>query len=1606
VYGGGADLRFIPVVRDPSAWYHIVIAVDIDQAISANTVKCWINGVQITTVGTQGGSPGTPSWPTSATNWPINQAGVYQRIGGNAGGGTLDGQFAEVNFIDGVQLQPTLFGQLDTNNAWVPVAYTGSYGTNGFYLPFNNAATSQTLGYDASLTGTPTYGADQDPYRGSVALHLTGNGPAGGQNNSFADSGPNNYAISKTASPVATSFPAQGSFSPFPLNTNTPYNPAVHGASAYFPGSNTTLTSTVPAFGTGNFTIEFWYYPTDLSGTNRNVLDNRSTTGDSTSPFIRSNSSNGAQLCIVANSSTQYAVTPTLTVNAWQHVAFVRTSGSVTSYVNGVAGTTSALATNFTSTALLLGGFIDTQASPYGTTAYISSLRITPAAIYTAAFTPTMRPFGTLTNNLLTFSEDFANSGWGKDGGISVTPNYGIAPDGNPNMTLMSRAAGTLSNWAALTWANFVGAGNNAGKTYTFSIWVQAVSGTVGGSIAISDVIYNTNTVAFTATTTAQRVSLSYNGPSGTWNASSAYIGGGINLNSVGTSVLVWGAQLEVASAASNYTPTPANFSTAPSLLLNFANAAVADSTGANNIITPGTATISSASKYGSGALTFDGSGGATNSSSMIIATNSNLAMGTNDFTIEFWLNSNTGNDNYRRIVSSSNGAFTSGTMCFRHQIGGSFLFGNTSAAVTCTLTPGTWYHICYSRKNYTGYAYLNGQLVGTYTDNNNYTEQIQWLGGYYTAGNEQYSGLLDDVRITKGIARYQATFAPPSRALPETGGKSFVTTNVNAGVVKQFTTVGTTSWTAPTDVTQVEVLVVAGGGGGVSGGGGSGGVIYNNSYPVTPGQTYTVSVGAGGNAGNCDIGAGTTGTNGGNSVFGALTAIGGGAGGQAGGAQAGVAGGSGGGAAANGGSANNGGAGTAGQGFAGGANGGFTTSPYGVGGGGGAGAVGVSATSAGAFAGGGGLQFGISGTAQFYAGGGGAGAYTGAGAGGAGGSSVGGTGSTGNTNNSTAGATNTGSGGGGGRSNNLGSAGGSGIVIVRYTTAAVGNTSDATTDNLTDSPTLYGHDMGLGGEVVGNYATFNPIYAQSATVTLSNGNLTASNPSTWVRALGTIAVSTGKWYFESTPSAGNWHMTGVEQPIYGTTHIGGSAGTKGIALVYDPSNTRGDISYNGGNSVYTGGSATFNTGDIIGVALDLDNNNVKLYKNNVLQYNLSNLLQAGAYYTFGVSLYSGGTISGNFGQRAWAYTPPQGFSALTTKNLPRPAVGSAAANPNQYFGVSTWTQGATDVTLVNAGGFQPDLVWIKSRSVAQNHYLMDSVRGTTSLLRSNGTSAESTGFTWITFNSNGFTPSSANTVTNTYTYVAWQWRAAGTAVTNNSGTIASQVSANTTSGFSIVTYTGNGLSTATVGHGLGVVPAMIIHSARSTTTSWFTNHVGIPNAWIQLYDISGATTGGGTNGAIGYQSTNTTTTFGFLAGASTVNNVNQSGATYVAYCWAEVAGFSKFGSYDGNSSTDGPFIYCGFKPAMVIIKGNFTAAASQWFVYDSGRDPVSNPVTSRLVLNTIDTETLATDIDFVSNGFKLRYPAGGGGLNSTGFTYIYAAFAEKPFGNTNGTAR
>ena len=1590
VYGGGTDLRFTPVLRDVSAWYNIVIAVDIDQSTSANTIKCWINGIQITAVGTQGGSPGTPSYPTSATNWPINQAGVYQRIGGNAGGGTMDGQFAEINFIDGAQLQPTLFGQFDTNNTWVPIAYTGSYGTNGFYLPFTNATTSQTLGYDASLTGTATYDVDQDPYRGHVALHLTGNGPAGGNNNVFADSSSTNNAISRTGNIT------QGSFSPYPLPTNAPYNPAINGASAYFPKSGwlSAPTAAVSSLGTGDFTFESWVYPLDFTTTS--LFQRWFSFGTGLASDVTVNIDTSGNLVFRINDATQLTSATSLTANAWNHVAFVRSSGTVRFYINGVSGNSASVATNITTQGgnpIIIGAEPgQSQGSAGDFFGYMSNFRIIKGvAVYTANFTPTNRPFGSLTNNLLTFSEDFvSNGGWGA-ANITIQPNATIAPDGTPSGTglLSSNNDPYLTQTISVT----------NGVTYTASIYVKGSANTIGKTgflwwwIAGTATGANTFSPYFVYTKDWQRISVSFT-PTGSGTVVLRLEpGDGAQTPpaAAGDISYIWGAQVEVGSSASNYVPTPANFSTAPSLLLNFANAAVVDTTGANNLLTVSNATITSASKYGSGALTFNGTSDYLNGRYI-------PPIGTGDFTVETWcrLPNVTPTSCWRAMITL--GAYSAS--------GGLSLFApresapaNTAVAILNTVNPtiagstnindNQWHHVALVRNRTRLSLYVDGREEGTTSNNDNITQTILYIGadpgcgsgGIGGAGQTYYQGALEDIRITVGVARYTLAFAPSARALPEIGGKSFVTTNVNAGVVQRFTTTGTTAWTAPSDVTQVEVLVVAAGGTGASdgatnvgnGGGGGGGLIYNSAYPVTPGQTYTVTVGAG------QVGLSTAqNKSGGNSVFGNLVAIGGGGGGYY-SNGAGSTGGSGGGGGAASGAA---GAGTSGQGFAGGA--GASNN------GGGGGGAGGPASGTNSRDGGLGLQFGISGTPTFYAGGGGGSASSGAqgtGGSGSGGAAVsGGAGGVDGTANT---------GGGGGAqlaSGTKGGNGGSGVVIVRYTTAAVGNTSDATSDNLVDSPTQYGHDTGAGGEVVGNYATFNPIYAQSATITLSNGNLTASNPSTWVRAMGTIAVNTGKWYFESTPSAGNWHMTGVEQPIYSTTHIGGSA-TKGIALVYDPSNTRGDISYNGGNSVYTGGSVTFNAGDVIGVALDLDNNNVKLYKNNVLQYNLSNLLQAGAYYTFGVSLYSGGTISGNFGQRAWAYTPPAGFSALTTKNLPHLAIGSAAATPNQYFDTVLYTGTGASQTITMPGGFTPDFVWIKRRNSTNSNLLADIVRGNTKVLLSNDTGAELTDASYTTFVSGGFSVSgNGNEINNSSApYVAWCWRAGGAAVANTAGAITSQVSANTASGFSVVTYTGTGTQ-ASVGHGLSAAPELIITKARNQTNGWYT-YTTVIDGSMDYFFLN-------TNAAKGDS--------GLAVPTSTVFYNDGWAATHnmVAYCFHSVAGYSKIGTYVGNGSANGPFIYTGFKPRWIMVKEavGTNAASGSWQIFDTARD-LGNPSDNRLKANNADAEAgNAPSWDVVSNGFKLR--STNTNWNDTSGVHLYIAFADKPFGNVNGTAR
>jgi hypothetical protein len=741
--------------------------------------------------------------------------------------------------------------------------------------------------------------------------------------------------------------------------------------------------------------------------------------------------------------------------------------------------------------------------------------------------------------------------------------------------------------------------------------------------------------------------------------------------------------------------------------------------------------------------------------------------------------------------------------------------------------------------------------------------------------------------------------------------------------------------------------------------------------------------------------------------------------------------GGSGGGARASGAPANAGAAGTAGQGFAGGNSGTYSGNYPGGGGGGagGPGGAGVGDTTGGA--GGVGLQFGISGTSTYYAGGGGGstqGTGTnpsgGLGGGGAGGSGTGGTFATG-----VSGTANTGGGGGAGGYNGVtgsGGNGGSGVVIVRYTTTSTSNTSDATTDNLTDSPTQYGHDYGNGGEVVGNYATWNPLlganYNNSAVigasiVVLSNGNLNASNPANGgfaprMQCHSNIGMTTGKWYAEFTGLSGRG--AGISLGDY-ILHNGTGSGVSN-ALVLQP--TSGAVNPStGASATVTGTAVAISTTDIVGVAFDVDNRVCYYYRNGVLVLTASDITTTlgTPYFSSGVWYFSSqpessgssSSITANFGQRAWAYAPPAGYNALTTKNFARPAVGSAAATPNQYFDTVLYT-GTGAARSVSGFNFAPDLLWIKDRSGSGFHRLFDRVRGATNSpsLYSNATSQE--GADNLTFTSNGFSyttdPYTSGMNINGNSHVAWGWKAGGTAVANTSGTISSQVSANTSSGFSIVTYTGNGTSGSTVGHGLGVTPGMVFVKARSAGTyNWRVYHSGLTAGYNLFLNTAAAQNQMNTDG-YGYIGSVASNTFTLTAGTSNSDAVNASGVTYLAYCWTEVPGFSKIGSYVGNGSADGPFVYTGFRPAFILTK-DITTGTYWWEMVDSARAP-SNPSDKTLYANVSDSEYTSSGYnkDLISNGFKIR--GNSGAHNTVGSTYIYMAFAGKSFGNINGTAR
>ena len=330
---------------------------------------------------------------------------------------------------------------------------------------------------------------------------------------------------------------------------------------------------------------------------------------------------------------------------------------------------------------------------------------------------------------------------------------------------------------------------------------------------------------------------------------------------------------------------------------------------------------------------------------------------------------------------------------------------------------------------------------------------------------------------------------------------------------------------------------------------------------------------------------------------------------------------------------------------------------------------------------------------------------------------------------------------------------------------------------------------------------------------------------------------------------------------------------------------------------------------------------------------------------------------------------------------------------PDEYFNTVLYTGDDASNRAITGVGFKPDLVWHKSRSNAFNHYLTDAVRGAGYILLSNLTDTEYNGTAaFISFDTDGFTLTQEGGFEinkSAVTYAMWNWKANGAGVSNTAGSITSTVSANTTSGFSIVSYTGTG-STGTVGHGLGATPSMIIIKERNNSTSWIVYHHKNTSAPATDYLLLNSTQA--TDDYADYFNDTAPTSSVFTI--DTAGDINGSSDTYIAYCFAEVKGYSKFGSYTGNGSTDGTFVYTGFKPAFVMVKE--TGNVNSWRILDNKRSPI-NVMNEPLFANLNNVEgTTDHETDFVSNGFKIR--SSDTSMNRSGGTFIYMAFASQPF--------
>mgnify|MGYP000909085538 CR=1 FL=1 len=572
------------------------------------------------------------------------------------------------------------------------------------------------------------------------------------------------------------------------------------------------------------------------------------------------------------------------------------------------------------------------------------------------------------------------------------------------------------------------------------------------------------------------------------------------------------------------------------------------------------------------------------------------------------------------------------------------------------------------------------------------------------------------------------------------------------------------------------------------------------------------------------------------------------------------------------------------------------------------------------------------------------------------------------------------------------------------------GNNNHFTSNNLVST------DSNMPDCPENNFATLNLLYssisASYPTPVLSEGNLAAStnSGSNWKTVPTTMYMSTGKWYSEVLVT----YTDAVDSFI-------GFASSEFNGQAYAPTETAFGYQFHPALGIRHNSSQlsaqTFTQDDIIGLALNMDDNEIKFYKNGSLLYTATSV--AAGSWSVALTLLYTKTLYANFGQDSsfagnetaqgntdgngigdFYYAPPSGFLALCSSNLPELTIGpDQTTQADDNFNTVLWTGNGSDGRSITGVGFDPDFVWIRSRNLATSHLLNDTIRGANKTLFSEGTNAETAdngGGYLSAFVTDGFSVTSGGSGDDAVndssdTYVAWNWLA-GTAFSNSAGangaTIASSGQVNTTAGFSIVSWVLGSTDNGTIGHSLGVAPDVIIVKNRDAVAQWLVYHSGNTASPETDYLALEATQATIDDVRAWNDTAPTSSVF-------TIGDVSWWGGStdnMIAYCFHNVEGYSKFGTYEGNGNNDGTFVYTGFRPAFLLVKS--VDSTSDWLLVDDKRIGY-NPENEYIEVNNANAEGTVNMYDLVSNGFKNRDRTADPNVAET---YLYIAFADQPF--------